>query len=75
MKRVPSCEPGGGIKLLDWPGQGGVPRGGSKKHCAVCGECTAVKCWNGSREHVWCRRHELMADKLLGRVYAEKRSE
>jgi len=62
-----TCAPGSGVRLLDWPGNDGGRAGKrSMKHCGVCGECTAVRCWNGSGDHVWCRRHELMADRLLG---------
>ena len=75
MRRIPTCEVGGGVHLLEWPGHSGGPGGGSKKHCPIHAACTAVKCFNDSFDHVLCRHHELLTDKLLGRVYAEGRSE
>ena len=78
MSRIPAFESGGGIRFKDH-GDGawsGGPLGKlSKRHCPIHAACTAVKCFNDSFDHVLCRHHELLTDKLLGRVYAEGRSE
>jgi hypothetical protein len=55
--RLPSRPKGGGMVMLDWPGHDGGACKSSKKHCAECGGCNDVKCWNKSFEHSECQKH------------------